>query len=268
MPRSTTMVGVKHDINSMKNYIITVIVFSCLLQSCNSKIQIELKNQDVEGFLSEMALIYWDYNYTFPTSYLQSRNTNEWLFSHDTIIDSILLYNASDIIYTNQDTALLITYRSDTIALIQLPCSCDWTDEIPYGPRAYDSLGRIILDELILIGKDAQGEDAKQIRLTHELVNNLFPAIEKRMNKNGYVKVNDVKREYPQYLLIEYLSENDSIQLIKACQKYSCFFYDEYTKILRTVFSYYCKNNHVSRLLTPVDVYIPISEKITMLDDL
>lgn len=264
MPKETIMVGIKHDIDNMKHYIALCIISGCLLQSCDSIKQIELNDQNTGRFLSELALVYWDFNYTFPASYLQSRDTNAWLFSQDTIIDSILLCNASDIMYTNQDTALLITYRSDTIALIQLPCSCDWTDEIPYGPRAYDSLDRIILDELIPIGKNAQGEDAKQIRLTHELVNDLFPAIEKRMNKNGYVRVNDVKREYPQYLLIEYLSENDSLQLIKPCQKYSCFLYDEYTKILRTVFSNYCKNNHVSKLLTPIEIYISVPSNIKL----
>jgi hypothetical protein len=95
--------------------------------------------------------------------------------------------------------------------------------------------------------------------LTHDLVSVLQPAIEKEMNRKGYARVIDVNKEYPQYLLIEYLPEKDSIRLIKACAKYSYYFYDEYAKILRMVFSEYCRNNHVSRLLTPVEIYLPTS---------
>ena len=251
------MVGVKHGIDSMKNHIVTLIVLGCFIQSCNNAKQIDLKNQNTEDFLSEMALIYWDFNYSFPASYLQSRDTDAWFFSQHTYTDSILLCHASEITYTNQDTTLLITYRNDTIVLVKLPCSCDWIDEIPYGPRAYDSLNRMILDDFIHVSWHGEQE-----RLTYDIVNNIYPTIEKRMNKMGYVRVNDVNKEYPQYLLIEYLPENDSIQLIKACQQYSCYFYDEYTKILRMVFFEYCRNNHVSRLLTPVEIYIPASKKI------
>ena len=162
----------------MKHYILLCVISGCLLQSCNSIKQTELNDQDAERFLSELALIYWDFNYTFPTSYLQSRDTNAWFFSQYTSIDSILLCHAPDIMYTNQDTSLLITYKNDTIAMIHLPCSCDWTDEIPYGPRAYDNLNRMILDDIIHISW--QGD---QVRLTYDIVHSLQPAIKEQMNK-------------------------------------------------------------------------------------
>ena len=248
-------VGNKHDTSNMKYYIALFVISFFLLLSCNNARQTELKNQNTEFFLSEMALIYWDLYYTFPTSYLQSRDTDAYFFPQYTTTDSILLCYASEITYTNQDTVLLITYSDDTLAQVSLPCSCDWTDEIPYGPRAYDSHNRLILDDFYHVSWCAE-----QMHLTYDIVNNLFPAIEKRMNKMEYVLVHDNKREYPQYLLIEYISESDSIQLIKACAKYKCYFYDEYAKILRTVFSEYCKNNNVSRLYTPVEIYLPVSK--------
>lgn len=257
MPRNPILVGAEHDLNSMKNNIVLLMIVGCLLQSCDVEKRIDLKSQNVEDYLSEMALIYWDFYYSFPQSYQQSRDTDAWFFPQYTFMDSLLLCHAQELVYTNQDTALLITYRNDTIALVQLPCSCEWTDEIPLGPRAYDSLGRMILDELIPIGRDAMGDIKEQVRLTYEIVNNLFPDIEKRMNKKGFVRA-DSKRQYPQYLLIEYSIEMDSIQLIKACHKYSCYFYDEYAEILRTVFYEYCNYNHVSKLLTPIEIYIKI----------
>ena len=255
MPRETIVVGTKHDTGNMKQSITLFVITSFLLLSCNNEKQTNLKNQNTEFFLSEMALIYWDFYYTFPTSYLQSRDTDAYFFPQYTTTDSILLYYSSEITYTNQDTALLITYRDDTLAHVSLPCSCDWTDEIPYGPRAYDSLNRLILEDIIHVSWHGD-----QLRLTYDLVNNLFPAIEKRMNKMGYVLFRDKERKYPQYLLIEYLSETDSIELIKACAKYSSYFYDEYAETLRIVFSEYCKNNHVTRLLTPIEVYLPVSK--------
>ena len=257
MPRETITVGTKNDTGNMKQYIALFVITFFLLLSCNNVKQPDLKNQNTEYLLSEMALIYWDLNYSFPTSYLQSRYTDSYLFPQYTTTDSILLCYASDITYTNQDTVLLITYRDDTLAQVSLPCSCDWTDEIPLGPRAYDSLNRQILDDFIHFGLDG---DQIQVRLTYDLINNLFPAIEKRMNKMGYVIVRDKERKYPQYLLIEYLSEPDSIKLINACAKYTSYFYDDYAKILRIVFSEYCKNNHVTKLLTAVEVYLPASK--------
>jgi len=232
--------------------IVMFTVLGCLMQSCNNTEQTDLKNQNTEEFLSEMALSYWDLNYSFPESYLQSRDTGAWFFSQYMSTDSILLCHNSEITYTDQDTALLITYYDDTIALVKLPCSCDWTDEMPYGPRAYDSLNRMILDDLIPVSWHGE-----QVRLTYDIANNLFPAIEKKMNGKGYIRTNPENKEYPQYLLIKYLPENDSIELIKACQKYSCYFYDEYAKILQAVLSEYCRNNHVAKLLTPVDIYLP-----------
>ena len=219
--------------------------------SCKNVKQTELKNHYTEFFLSELALVYWDFNYTFPESYLQSRDTDVVFFPQFTTTDSILLCYASEITYTNQDTVLIISYRDDTLALVSLPCSCDWADDIPCGPRAYDSLNRLTLD---YVTHDTW------MRLTYDIVKDLYPSIEKRMNKMGYFLVHDNERKHPQYLLIEYLSESDSIQLIKACEKYSNYFYDEYAKILRTVFSEYCKKKQVSRLLTAVEIYLPVSK--------
>lgn len=255
MPRETITAGTKHDTGNMKYYITLFIISVLLLQSCNNEKQTNLKNQDIEFFLSEMALIYWDLNYTFPASYLQSRDTDAYFFSQYTTTDSILLCHASEITYTDQDTVLLITYRDDTLAQVSLPCSCDWTDDIPFGPRAYDSLNRLILDDVIHVSWHGD-----QIRLTNDIVRNLYPDIEKRMGEKGYVLVHENERKYPQYLLIEYLSESDSIHLIKACANYSRFFYEDYVEILRIVVSEYCKNNHVSRLLTAVEIYLPVTK--------
>lgn len=252
MPIETITVGIKHDTSNMRHYRALFVISVLLLQSCSNVKQTELKNPYTEYFLSEMALGYWDFNYTFPASYLQSRDTDAYFFPQYTTTDSILLCYASEIMYTDQDTILLITYRNDTLAQVSLPCSCDWTDDIPCGPRAYDSLNNLILDDFIQVSWHGD-----QMRLTQDLVSVLLPDIEKRMNEKGYVKVGDDNKEYPQYLLIEYLPKNDSIHLIKACHKYSCYFYDEYAKILRIVFSEYCRNNHVARLLTAVEIYLP-----------
>ena len=248
-------VGAKNDTDNMKHLkynMVFCIMSGCLMLSCNNIKQVELRNRNTEVFLSEMALGYWDLYYTFPTSYLQSRDTDAWFFSQFKTTDSILLCYASEITYKDQDTALLITYGNDTLAQVSLPCSCDWTDEIPYGPRAYDSLNSSILDNIIKVSWHGV-----QMRLTYDIVMILYPTIEKEMNEMGYVLVRDKERKYPQYLLVKYYQKTDSIQLIKVCEKYSCYFYDDYTNVLRTVFSDYCKNNHVSVLLTAVEIYIP-----------
>lgn len=221
-----------------------------LILSCNNAKQSDMNIQISDFFLSEMALIYWDFNYTFPTTYIESRDTGAWFFSKYTTTDSFLLCHASEITYTNQDSVLVITYRDDTLALVSLPCSCDWNDEIPYGPRAYDSLNNMILDDFINVSWHGE-----QMHLTYDLVHELFPAIENKMNDLGYIQVCD-KKKYPQYLLIEYHQTSNTIDLIKACAKYKSYFYDEYVRILKDIFSEYCKKNHVSRLLTAVDVYI------------
>lgn len=250
------MVGFKQDTDNMKYYIAMFLLTGCLMQSCNNTEQHSfLKNKNTEVLLSEMALIYWDFNYRFPVSYPQSRYSDAWLFPQYNSTDSILLSHASEIMYTDQDTVLLITHRNDTLALLQLPCSCDWTDEVPLGPRAYDSLNRMILDDVIQVN----WYGGVQVRLTYDMVNNLYPIIEGKMNKLGYNLVRDDERKYPQYLLVEYITETDSIHLIKACAKYKSFFYDEYAKTLRLVFSEYCKTNQVSRLVTAVEIYLPES---------
>lgn len=231
-----------------------------MMQSCNNTKPSDLKSLNTGFYLKEMAFVYWDFFYKFPTSYSQSRDTDAWFFPCFTHMDSILLSYDSEITYTNQDTALLITYKNDTLWHVLLPCSCDWTDEIPLGPRAYDSLNRMILDDIVILDHDEFGYVNKQIHLDNDLKTDLWPAIEKRMNKKGYVPVDDKEiKKYPQYLLVEYLSESDSIQLIKACAKYSNYFYEEYAVILRNVFSEYCKANHVSRLLTPVFIFLPVT---------
>lgn len=260
MPKETIMVGFRHATDNMKKYILLLIISGCLMLSCNTATQNVLKNEYSEFYLSEMALIYWDYYYKFPTSYIQSRDTDAYFFTADPFTDSLLVHYNSELTYTNQDTALLITFRGDTLALVQLLCSCDWTDEIPLGPRAYDSQDSIVLNELITAEKDIDGVDSRWQHLNYDQSHKLDPVIEKRMNKKGYVRIDDRERKYPQYLLIEYLSEKDSIRLIKVCQKYSCYLYDDYTEILRDVFSEYCNNNHISRLLTAVAIYLPAAE--------
>ena len=231
--------------------VLWVSIISCLLCSCNYKKADQLTDTSTEEFLTELALGYWDLNYKFPISYCQARDTQAWFFSQYSMIDRTLLDHASEITYTDLDTTLLITYQGDTLAMIELPCSCDWTDEIPFGPRAYDSRDDMIMNDFIQVG-----ENSYQEHLTYDLVNNIYPYIEERMDKVGFKKVQDDEKSYPQYLLVEYFQTSNSIQLIKACEKYSCYFHVEYASILCDVFSEYCKNNNVSRLLTPVEIYV------------
>ena len=239
----------------MKHYrIFTVLLVGCLLHSCSSHNKLELKDPQTISFITELALNYWDINYRFPLSYQQSRDTNAWFFAQNSTIDSVLTDHASKIKYIDYDTALLITYNDDTLTFVNLPCSCDYTDDVPNGPRAFDSLDRQILNDYIQVGKNVY-----TIRLSHDLAK-FNPIVNEKMNRSGYFRVPDIEKKYPQYLLIEYLSMSDSIHLIKACENYSCYFYEEYANILRTVFSEYCKANHISRLLTPVNVYLPAVE--------
>ena len=236
----------------MKHCIVIIeVLLLGLFCSCNNQYTSKQFDSNTIDYLTDLSLGYWDLNYKFPTSYLQARDTEAWFFQQCITIDSMLLRHASEIVFTDYDTLLLVTYRDDTLTQVDLPCSCDWTDEIPYGPRAFDSLNNLILDDFIQVSWCGD-----QMQLTYDIVSFLHPTIEKRMNKKGYIRVNDVNKEYPQYLLIEYLPKKDSIQLIKACAKYSCYFYEEYAEILRMVFSEYCRDNHVSRLLTPVEIYI------------
>ncbi len=253
MPKELDKVGDKQNIDNMNHYrVILGILLMGILCSCNRDHTSKLFEANTIEYLTDMSLIYWDLNYKFPTSYMQARDTDAWCFQQCIAIDSMLLRHASEVVFTDHDTVLVITYNDDTITQVKLPCSCDWADEIPYGPRAFDSLNNLILDDFIQVSWHGD-----QMRLTQDLVSVLLPDIEKRMNEKGYVKVGDDNKEYPQYLLIEYLPKNDSIHLIKACHKYSCYFYDEYAKILRIVFSEYCRNNHVARLLTAVEIYLP-----------
>ena len=99
------------------------------------------------------------------------------------------------------------------------------------------------------------GENSYLGHLTYDLVNEIFPDVEKKMKVLGYTMIQTDEKEYPQNLLIEYIPEKDSIQLIKACEKHKCYFYDEYVYILKTALSEYCRKKHVSRLLTFIDVY-------------
>lgn len=258
MLKELDRVGNKQNIDNMKHYrFIIGILLMGILCSCNRDYTSKLFEANTIEYLTDMSLGYWDLNYKFPTSYMQARDTDAWCFQQCLAIDSMLLRHASEVVFTDHDTVLVITYNDDTITQVKLPCSCDWTDEIPYGPRAFDSLNNLILDDFIKVSWHGD-----QMRLTQDLVSVLLPDIEKRMNEKGYVKVNDKNKEYPQYLLIEYLPKNDSIHLIKACQKYSCYFYDEYAKILRIVFSEYCRNNHVARLLTAVEIYLPATKDL------
>lgn len=228
-----------------------ILALGGLLWSCNCSKQPDMmKTERTEWFLNELTLACWDLNYKFPASYLQARDTAAWFFGQYRAEDSMLLRHASEIKYINYDTALLITYRGDTLALVQLPCSCEWTDEIPFGPRAYDSGDNIILNDFIQVG-----ENSYQEHLTYDLINSIFPDVESRMNRIGYEKRGDDEREDPQYLLVEFELEKETIQLIKVCDKYDAYFYDEYVDILKEALSEYCKNNNVSRLLTPIDVY-------------
>lgn len=240
-------------INIMKFYIIFFLfIIGVSPFFCNNKQKIEyLKSSETNRFLTELALIYWDYNYKFPTSYLQTRDTQICYSLQYKTIDSILLYHVSEIKYTDQDTALLITYYDDTLALVDLPCSCDYSDEIPYGPRAYDSINNLILDDFIQVDENGYLE-----HITFDLVNNIYPIIEKEMISTKYKKVYGKNRKYPPYLLVEYQKNADSIHLIKACEKYSFYYYEEYANILRRVLSEYCKKKHISRLLIPVEIYI------------
>ena len=257
MLKEQDRVGNKQNIDNMKHYrVIIGILLLGILCSCNGENTSKLFDTTTIEYLTDMSLGYWDLNYKFPTSYMQARDTDAWCFQQCIAIDSMLLRHAPEIVFTDHDTVLVITYHDDTLTQVELPCSCDWTDEIPYGPRAFDSLNNLILDDFIQVSWHGD-----QMRLTQDLVSVLQPDIEKRMNEKGYVKVGDDNKEYPQYLLIEYLPKDESIQLINACQKYSCYFYDEYAKILRVVFSEYCRNNHVAKLLTPVEIYIPASKK-------
>lgn len=228
-----------------------ILALGVLLWSCNCSKQPDMMKTERTGwFLNELALGYWDINYKFPMSYPQARDTEAWFFEQYRAEDNVLQQHSSEITYINHDTALLITYRGDTLALVQLPCSCEWTDEIPFGPRAYDSGDNMILDDFIRVG-----EDSYQEHLTYDLINSVFPDMESRMNRIGYVKRGGDERENPQYLLVEFLLEKETIQLIKVCDKYNVYFYDEYVDILKEALSEYCENNNVSRLLTPVDVY-------------
>lgn len=244
----------------MRTYTVLLVVFGTIvLTSCkennNTQRKTTLDKDKVEYVLKEQAMGYWDLHYKFPTSYIQARDTESWYFTQYKLTDSLLLRYASEIVYMNKDTSLLITYQGDTLAKVDLPCSCDWTDEIPLGPRAYDSLYSLILDNNIRVSKNGTVE-----QLTFDLTNKLFPIIENKMISIGYSRLQSNENINPQYLLIEYLSGSDSIQLIKACAKYSNYFYDEYAKILRMVFSEYCAINHVYRLLAPVEVYLPASK--------
>lgn len=243
--------GLKQDIDNMRLYRIVLFPIICyLLYSCDSYKNLEQPIWDTEGFLTELALVYWDLNYKFPTSYMQSRDTQAWFFPQCLSIDSMLLCQASEIKYTNEDSSLLITYNDDTLAYISLPCTCDRTDEIPLGPRAYDSLDNLILADFIQVG-----ENCYLGRLTYDLVNEILPDIEKKMNALGFTMVQDGEKEYPRNLIIEYIPAKDSIQLNKACEKYRCYFYDAYVNIVKNTMSEYCKKHHVSRLLTFIDVY-------------
>jgi len=242
----------------MKHYgIFTLLMVVCLVQSCSITNKLDLKDSQTMSFITELALDYWDRNYRFPTSYQQSRDTELWFFAQYTAIDSMLLCHASGIKYWDQDTALLITYYNDTLAFVELPCSCDYTDDIPNGPRAFDSINREILNDYIQVD-----ENVYTIHLSHDLAK-LNPILNEKLNKSGYFRILDIEKKYPQYLLIEYLSMSDSIHLIKACEKYSCYFYDDIANILRNILSEYCKTNQISRLLTPINIYLPAVEEKT-----
>ena len=214
-----------------------------------------MKSSQAEWYLKKRSIGYWDLNYKFPTSYLQARDTQAWYFSQCKAIDELLLRHASEIMYTDMDTGLLITFQSDTLVWVDLPCSCDYSDEIPYGPRAYDSCNILIQNGYI-----KNSENGYLDFLTYDIVNSLYPTINGEMQRIGYTRIQDDEKKYPPYLLIEYLSTLDSIHLIKACEKYSCYFYEEYANILKSVFAEYCNIHHVSRLLTPVNVYLIAAE--------
>lgn len=110
--------------NTCKTFIILAV--GGLLWSCNCSKQPDMmKSERTEWFLNELALGYWDLKYKFPTSYMQTRDTEAWFFEQYRAEDSVLLRHASEIKYINYDTALLITYRGDTLVLVQLPCSCE-----------------------------------------------------------------------------------------------------------------------------------------------
>lgn len=248
------MIGRKQYINKM-NIRVLLMIGTCayLICSCKNNMPLtQMKSSQIAWYLEKRSIGYWDLNYKFPTSYLQTRDTLAWYFSQCKAIDDLLLQHDSEIMFTDMDTALLITYQGDTLAWIDLPCSCDYTDEIPYGPRAYDNCNMLIRN-----GYVKNSENGYLDYLTYNIVNNLYPVIDREMQKIGYVKIQDNEKKYPPYLLIEYLSESDSIQFIKSCAKYLCYFYDDYAYILRSVLSEYCKNNNVSRLLMPVEIYIP-----------
>lgn len=222
-----------------------------MLCSCSSRQDIDSFDSLTESFLWEQIAGYWDLNYTFPTSYLQSRDTEAWYFEQGKSIDRVLLQHASELVYYDYDTVLLITYHDDTLIYFNLPCSCDRKDYLPYGPRAFDSLNNLILDDFIQVEENGYLD-----RLTYDLIYKVQPFIDKEMNSIGYCSIPNDLEEYPRYLLIEYLPKNDSIHLIKACKKYSSYFFDEYANVLRNVFLEYCNNNDVARLLTPVGIYI------------
>lgn len=238
--------------------IFTILLVSCLLCSCSSSNKPDLKDSQTISFITELALDYWDLNYKFPTSYQQSRDTTVWFFAQYTAIDSMLLRHDSEIKYWDQDTALLITYHDDTLAYVDLPCSCDYTDDLPNEPRAFDSNNCQILDDFIQVENNVY-----EIRLAHNLAEELNPIIEEKLSKSGYIRIRDIEKKYPQYLLIEYLPMSDSIHLIKACEKYSCYFYEEYANILKSVLSEFCKTYHIARLVTPVNIYLPAAEAKT-----
>ena len=238
-----------------RNRVFLLLFVACLLYSCSSHHKLALRDSQTINFITELALNYWDLNYSFPISYQQSRDTEAWFFTQYATIDSLLLSHSSEIKYLDNDTTLIITYYDDTLTFVDLPCSCDYTDNIPNGPRAFDNFNNQILNDYIQID-----DNVYAIHLSHDLAKKMHHIIEEKMNRSGYFRVSDVEKRYPQYLLIEYLSTSDSIHLIKACEKYSYYFYEEYATILRSVFYEYCNINHVSRLLTPVNVYLIASK--------
>ena len=238
--------------NNVKLYcFFCVLLVSCLVQSCSSTNKLDLKDSQTISYITELALDYWDLNYRFPTSYQQSRDTEVWFFTQYIAIDSMLLCHASGIKYWNQDTALLITYYDDTLAFVVLPCSCDYTDDIPNGPRAFDSINCEILNDYVQVD-----ENVYTVHLAHDLAK-LNPILNEKLNRSGFFRIRDNEKKHPQYLLIEYLPLSDSIHLIKACNKYSSYFYEEIANILKSVLSEYCKTNRISRLLTPINIYLP-----------
>lgn len=244
-------------INMVKVFIaISIILLWFVIPSCNRIKQSNhidyFHKEAIEWFLTEQVLGFWDSYYRFPKSYSEARDSMAWYFLQYSSIDSLLLTKSPYLKYLSTEDSLIITLNNDTLAKVKVSCLCNGGDNFPFGPRAFDTLGNLVNTGFIQLGGDTEMDS-----LSYEILHVLFPSIKNKMNELGYTSISKSnERQYPQYLLVSFLSQDGSVQLIQECRQYSNLLDTNYQVVLYQVLKEYCKNHHFSKLLIPVEIYL------------